>query len=183
LGTIVVKIGKDRKGFQAFTERMDPTKVGLQIGSTHEIYIAINDSYFTDNRGTHTVIVEGGDLNLSSEETLPPPRLLAPDDAAVMNHYPRKTIVKWESIIGAASYTVEIQFSGGSNSGATEWYDLGEHLRYFPAAEYVPPVRINTTSFSFDWIGANLGRWRVWAIDGSGREGIKSEWRRFRFTI
>jgi hypothetical protein len=183
LGAIVVKIGKDSKAFQAFTERMDPTRVGLQIRSTHEIYIAINDSYFPDNRGTHTVVVEGGTLNLSSEETLPAPRLLAPDEGAVMNHYPRKTTVKWEPMIGAASYTLEIQFLGGSDSGATEWCDLGEHLRYFPAAGYVPPVRINTTSFSFNWIGANMGRWRVWAIDGSGREGIKSEWRRFRFSI
>lgn len=76
LGAIVVKIGKDRKPFAPFIERMDPTKVGLQIKSTHEIYVAINDSYFPDNTGTHTVVVEGGELNLSREETLPAPQLL-----------------------------------------------------------------------------------------------------------
>lgn len=183
LGAIVVKLGKDQKPIQPFTERMDPTKVGFQIRSTHEIYIAINDSYFPDNTGTHTVVVEGGELNLSGEETLPAPQLLIPDDGAVMNHYPRKTTVKWEPVIGAVSYTVEIQYTGGSSSDRCEWYDLGEHLRYYPGAGYVPPVRIITTDFSFNWIGANLGRWRVWAIDGSGREGIKSEWRRFRFSV
>jgi hypothetical protein len=183
LGAIVVKIGKDSKPFPAFNERMDPTKVGLQIRSTHEIYIAINDANFSDNRGTHTVVVEGGELNLSSEETLPAPQLLTPDDGAVMNHYPRKTTVNWEPVIGAVSYTVEIQSSGGINSDGCEWYDLGEYLRYFPEAHYVPPVRISTTSFSFNWLGANLGRWRVWAIDASGKEGIKSQWRRFRYSI
>lgn len=182
LGAIVVKIGKDQKPVQPFTERMDP-KVGFQIRSTHEIYIAINDSYFPDNTGTHTVVVEGGELNLNGEETLAAPQLLTPDDGAVMNHYPRKTTVKWEPVIGAVSYTVEIQYTGGIDSGGCEWYDLGEHLSYFPAAGYVPPVRISATSFSFDWLGANLGRWRVWAIDGSGKEGIKSEWRRFRFSV
>ena len=35
LGAIVVKIGKDSKPHQAFFERMDPTKLGLQIRSTH----------------------------------------------------------------------------------------------------------------------------------------------------
>ena len=106
LGAIVVKIGKDRKPVQPFTERIDPTKVGFQIRSTHEIYIAINDSYFPDNTGTHTVVVEGGELNLNGEETLPAPQLLTPDDGAVMNHYPRKTTVcvpvlsgKYESLI------------------------------------------------------------------------------------
>ena len=108
LGAIVVKIGKDSKPLQAFNERMDPTKGGLQIRSTHEIYIAINDSYFADNRGTHTVVIEGGELNLSSVETLPAPQLLTPEDGAVMNHYPRKTTVNWEPVIGAVSYTVEI---------------------------------------------------------------------------
>lgn len=183
LGAIVVKIGKDSKAFQAFAERMDPTKAGLQIRSNHEIYLAINDSYFPDNRGTHTVVIEGGELNLKSEETLPAPQLLAPDEGAVMNHYPRKTTVTWEPVIGAATYTVEIQYPGPMDSGVAEWIDYSENLSHFPAANYVPPVRITATSFTFNWVGANLGRWRVWAIDGAGKEGIKSQWRRFRFSI
>jgi hypothetical protein len=142
LGAIVIKIGKDRKPVQPFNDGMDPTKVGFQLTSTHEIYIAINDSYFPDNTGTHTVVVEGGELNLSGEETLPAPQLLTPDDGEVMNHYPRKTTVKWEPVIGAVSYTVEIQYTSGIDSDDREWYDLGEHFRYFPAAGYVPPVRI-----------------------------------------
>jgi hypothetical protein len=183
LGAIVLKIGKDSKPFQAFSERMDPTKTGLQIRSTHEIYLAINDSYYPDNRGTHTVVIEGGELNLRSEEILPAPKLLTPDEGAVMSHYPRKTTLNWEPVIGAVAYTVEIQYPGPIDSGVAEWNDLTEFFSHFPGANYVPPVRISTTSFSFNWIGANLGRWRVWAIDSSGKEGIKSQWRRFRFSI
>ncbi len=183
LGAIVVKIGKDARGFPAFNERMDPTKVGLQIRSTHGIYVAINDSYYPDNRGTHTIVIEGGELNLNREETLPSPQLLSPDAGAVMNNYPRKTTVTWEPVIGAASYTVQIQYAGKIDSEVAEWYDLDEYFRYYPGANYVPPVRISTTSFTFNYIGAGLGRWRVWALDASGKEGIKSEWRRFRYSI
>jgi hypothetical protein len=34
-------------------------------------------------------------------------------------------------------------------------------------------------SYEFDFVGAQPGRWRVWAIDEAGREGFKSPWRLF----
>lgn len=111
------------------------------------------------------------------EGKLPEPKLLSPEDWTVFNSPPpRKTKVEWARVAGASSYTVEIQFLSGS-----EWSDLSEHYRHYPAAHYSPPVKIKETSFAFEWPGANKGRWRVWAIDSRGNEGVKSAWWEFRY--
>lgn len=184
LGAVIVKIGNDEEPIQPFTESMSPVNDGFHIRSNEEIFIAINDSYFADNRGAHVVIVEGGDLNFGSGDRLPSPRLLSPEDGAFMHHYPRTTIVKWEPVVGASSYTVEIQMAMGPIGQETDsWYDLAEHHKNFPASTFVPPVKIKSTSFTFDWVGENMGRWRVWAIDDQGNEGLKSKWRYFKYTL
>lgn len=67
LGSVIVKIGKAGEPFQAFTDRSDPANEGLRIRENDEVYIAINDSNFVDNRGAHLVVVEGGDLNVNAE--------------------------------------------------------------------------------------------------------------------
>jgi hypothetical protein len=41
---------------------------------------------------------------------------------------------------------------------------------------------LTETSFEFDFIGAQPGRWRIWAIDKDGREGFKSPWRVFIYV-
>jgi hypothetical protein len=46
------------------------------------------------------------------------------------------------------------------------------------------PARIRATEriATFRFSGAQPGRWRVWAVDASGADGPKSEWREFRYT-
>jgi len=34
----------------------------------------------------------------------------------------------------------------------------------------------------FSFVGAQPGRWRVWAVDKEGREGFKSPWRRYVYN-
>jgi hypothetical protein len=58
---------------------------------------------------------------------------------------------------GASFYKVEIQFQSGSN-----WSPLG------------PVKSTRTITHTFDFVGAQPGRWRVWAVDGEGKEGPKS---------
>jgi len=40
----------------------------------------------------------------------------------------------------------------------------------------------SSTTYTFNFVGAQPGRWRVWAVNGSGMPGSKSGWREFRFT-
>jgi hypothetical protein len=112
------------------------------------------------------------------EGKLPPPKLLSPEDWTVFefDNPSRKTKVEWLPVAGASGYTVEIQFLDGKG-----WNDLGEHYSHYPAAGYSPPVKIKGTNFAFEWVGANKGRWRVWAIDSKGNEGVKSVWWEFRY--
>ena len=42
--------------------------------------------------------------------------------------------------------------------------------------------RLNNTNYTFVFVGAQPGRWRVWAVDAAGRPGRKSPWWEFRFT-
>jgi hypothetical protein len=54
--------------------------------------------------------------------------------------------------------------------------DKGEWLPAVPAKE------TQATEYQFEFPGAQPGRWRVWAVDGRGKEGPKSDWRTFRYT-
>jgi TonB family protein len=41
---------------------------------------------------------------------------------------------------------------------------------------------VTTTETTFDFVGAQPGRWRVWPVSGSGRRGNPSAWRTFRYV-
>lgn len=96
---------------------------------------------------------------------LPAPRLLSPAPGAVFDHYPRQTTVVWSEVPGAASYKVEWEYeSDGSWSNPS------------------PPITVQEPVATFQFVGAQPGRWRVWPVDPSGHEGPKSDWREFRYT-
>ena len=76
-------------------------------------------------------------------------------------------------IRGAVSYTVEIDCYHCCQSN--QWCsDVGGRTRIVP--------NINSTNYSFEFVGAQPGRWRVWAVDAVGRNSPKSSWYKFRYT-
>ena len=42
-------------------------------------------------------------------------------------------------------------------------------------------VNLGTNSYTFDFVGAQPGRWRVWAVDVNGQKGPKSDWWGFSY--
>lgn len=106
---------------------------------------------------------------------LPAPRQLSPADNAVFDFYPRKTKLEWEAVEGAVSYVLEIDYCRGGKR------DNPQCVNPQPLALPInPPTSgITKTTYEFEFIGAQPGRWRVWAVDGEGREGFKSVWRKF----
>lgn len=104
-----------------------------------------------------------------SPSELPAPELLSPPSGAVFNIYPRTTTLEWEPVRGAVSYEVERVF-----------VQQGQNC---PAGS--PPVKQSTTdktaqtTFTFNFIGAQPGCWRVSAVDGQGRVGVASPWWEF----
>jgi hypothetical protein len=109
---------------------------------------------------------------------LPAPVQQSPGQNAKFNHYPRTTKLEWQPVEGALSYTVEI--------------DICEHMQYnkedcvnpqpHRMTDNPQPEGLLSTSYEFNFNGANPGRWRVWAIDKQGRAGFKSPWRKFTYT-
>ncbi|MEB3181632.1 MAG: hypothetical protein VKL59_21745 [Nostocaceae cyanobacterium] len=108
-----------------------------------------------------------------SQLSLPAPTPLSPANGTVFNHFPRNTTLQWSSVSGAASYTVEIDYYHACQ--ANKWCsEVGGATRIVH--------NLTTTNYSFQFIGAQPGRWRVWAKDSSGRESPKSNWMEFRYT-
>lgn len=105
---------------------------------------------------------------------LPAPVQTGPDDNAEFDLYPRKTLLKWQPVEGATSYRIEIDYCQGGSKGQRSCID--------PQPLYIEgrnPTDINTTIYEFNFVGAQPGRWRVWAIDKKGQESFKSPWRTF----
>jgi hypothetical protein len=93
------------------------------------------------------------------------PTQLAPADGSVFDHFPRETTLSWTSVPGAVSYSIETQFFGGSWSSGASAGDIA------------------STSYTFDFVGAQPGRWRVWATNAAGEDSPKSPWWTFEYTV
>jgi hypothetical protein len=100
------------------------------------------------------------------------PLQLSPCDGAVFDHWPRTTKVEWTPVPGAASYTVELDCSGCAGPG---WYS---EVRGTPWTLF---AGITGPSYTFEFVGAQPGRWRVKAVDQSGGESPYSPWRGFDY--
>jgi hypothetical protein len=97
---------------------------------------------------------------------LPAPLPISPNNA-IFSGFPRRTTLNWTNVAGATSYGVEVQYCqspGARNCSA--WIN----------------TTTSTPTYTFDFIGAQSGRWRVWARDATGRVSAVSEWRVFEYT-
>src|SRR5215510_5577674 len=95
----------------------------------------------------------------------PPVKLLAPDDGAVISHYPRKVTLQWERYTEAKLYKVRIEQDYPNSS---DW-------------SFQQELDVAEPECVFDFTGAQPRRWRVTVILENGKE-VTSSWRTFRFT-
>lgn len=79
------------------------------------------------------------------------PVLVSPNSGRKLFHFPRRTTLTWQPVVGAISYRVEKQYNSGTWSS------------YSP----VTVTGINNTSHTFDFVGDQQGRWRVKAFNGT----------------
>ena len=101
--------------------------------------------------------------NATGNSGLKAPQLLGPADGTTFNEFPRKTKLDWSAVEGANEYEVQVQFKAGN-----EWVSFKN-------------IREKSTSYTFDFRGAQPGRWRVCAIDGQ-KKGPFSKWSNFTYT-
>ena len=93
------------------------------------------------------------------------PILASPSSGVVLYHYPRATTLAWRPVTGATSYLVERAYKSG-----TTW----------TAYPSVTVTGIYNTSYTFDFVGDQSGRWRVTAYAGT-TPSIPSSWRTFSY--
>jgi hypothetical protein len=98
------------------------------------------------------------------------PRPISPADGISFSQYPRTVTLAWKAVPGAMGYKVEIEFDGSGGQASPKWTRFGL-IRH-----------VNATTYTFDFIGNQAGRWRVWAVDAKGQDGSKSDWWVFFFT-
>jgi hypothetical protein len=104
---------------------------------------------------------------------LPAPVQTAPAHGSVFSHFPRTTTLTWAPVAGAASYIVEVDCFHCHQSG--QWSaEIGQTFLEVPG--------ITTTSYTFDFVGAQPGRWRVRAVDANGVQGQITGWFEFTYT-
>lgn len=98
------------------------------------------------------------------------PQQLSPANGTEFDHFPRVTKLEWSAVPGAASYAVEIDFCDGLvRKECSDPHTL--------EGRALPPTSgIEGTSYEFSFVGAQPGRWRVWAVDSQGWAGAKSDW-------
>ena len=151
-----------------------------RIGWTWKVRARVNRQW-TDWSAERHFDVEAVDTDCAQPrharvDGQPPPLVplqVAPPSDSVFDHFPRTTTLEWTSVAGATSYVVEVDcFSCcRKNAWCTDIGGPSEVIR-----------GITDTSYSFKFVGAQPGRWRVWAVDTDERESPRTEWRRFRYT-
>jgi hypothetical protein len=108
---------------------------------------------------------------------LPAPQPLSPVAGAELDYFPRKTRLEWSAVAGAASYEVDLEACQLTGEDGKEC----QHSGFLQLRGNPPLSGMEGTSYEFMFIGAQPGRWRVWAVDAKGRAGEKSAWSVFKY--
>ena len=92
-------------------------------------------------------------------------------DGSEFEIYPRVTSLKWKAVDGAVGYLVEIMACSSSNPANCFSHPMIEQT-----------TRETTeTEYTFNFIGAQPGKWRVMAVDSTGKPGMPSGWWAFSY--
>lgn len=98
------------------------------------------------------------------------PILISPDDGtSFTDGPPRTTLFKWNAAQGAATYGIEVDWAYPDDTWASD-----QNKSYIKEG-------LTDTTYSFSFVGAQPGRWRVWSIAANGDKSPKSDWWEFSY--
>jgi hypothetical protein len=176
----------------ADTVRGARTMLSMQAGATYQIpvvapvvntWLSSNPSKVTvSSGGLVTAIVGGDDINGGNSVTLTSTRPGGIEaHSALVNSfsfdvYPRHTTAVWVAVPGAVTYRVFAQNAQGcpDNVPGTCWIN-----------NFGSPATVagSLSSYTFDFVGAQQGRWRMEALNGDGGVIGESPYIYFRYNI
>jgi hypothetical protein len=167
------------------------TGSSIQVGVTGDNAIAVWSSSAANKvtvsaTGLVTAIVggesiEGGDSSfVSSILTTQNPGPSVVVDSYTFNLFPRTTTLVWNAVEGAASYQVVTEFGNGSetNPFCTVPAECGVWTQQVAGS-----TTANALMFTFDFVGAQPGRWRVSALNAAGGVISTSPFVYFAYSI
>jgi methionine-rich copper-binding protein CopC len=109
---------------------------------------------------------------LTGKIALPAPTLISPENGAQINDYPRNITLTWSAVPGARKYLVEIMACSSTNP---------ENCFSHPMLEKNTRESLKN-SYSFEFIGMQPGKWRVFPMTADNQMGTPSEWWTFTCT-
>ncbi len=93
-----------------------------------------------------------------------------PVNNEIFGHYPRTLTLSWKMVPAAAGYKLEIAFCDATRTTCSP----------YPPVTITDPLK---SDYTFDFVGAQPGKWRVTTLGGSlYRDSSASAWRWFSFT-
>ena len=151
-GTVNIAFKSDLKDFTILFSAADST-------FTIDTLISISKEKLSGNVIFHLIA--------KKNSTFGAPTLLLPENAQTFNIFPRTTRFVWTSVKKAVSYNIEIQFGNFDQAGNVNW-------------SFLRKVITVDTTFTYDFVGAQPGRWRVYSINSNKEYSDPSGW--FVFT-
>ena len=169
-------VGSAKTGsMKAFGQFYGPMGDGALIGEAFADWFSAQAPYDRHDRCWYYGMCLIGDP-ISNWTTPIMPRLLSPKEGAVYNHYPRKTTLKWsqvgDKILFFKEYRYEVQVD----------YKYGKTWALNDGRVYIHKKKLKDTSYTFNFVGAQPGRWRVRAVRLDGVKCPWTPWRTFRYT-
>lgn len=98
------------------------------------------------------------------------PELIAPQDGKVFTNYPRFVYLQWKPVSGVRRYLVEVEMG------------RKEDKTWMPAPPDLNRTFANEEHVQIMFVGAQPGRWRVYAINENDVHSEPSEWWHFEFA-
>jgi hypothetical protein len=190
LGKLGYRLGiEDLRAAGLFVEERSPAEALFDEGSTEERFTGQPDASGLQaemfrNSNELWIAFYGQDASgkerVSRHVQALRQRFPGHEDAIVLDpgrhaadYRPRTTRISWGNVQGADSYSLEIDCFECCREGRWCSEDRGQW-------KVVTGVR--TTSYSFDWVGAQRGRVRIWGVNAAGRKGRKSPWTPFEYS-
>jgi hypothetical protein len=136
-----------------FEDRYEVFESGIRLGDVREVNVSL--------------VRPSG----RASARLAAPEVIFPTDGADLFGYPRLTRLQWSPVVGAKSYAIEVEVCQGV---AKERVCGNSSPLQHPG--FQPTSGLEGTSFEFNFVGRQPGRWRVWAFDSEGNPGIRTPW-------
>jgi hypothetical protein len=134
----------------------------------------VSSLYIYKTRGSHGACSTASPTQPAQSLAAPTP--VGPPSGSVFSNFPRTTTLSWSAVAGAAQYTLELDLNTCGEDQSTWCSDVQ------PDSFGNTKIPVSGTSYTFDFVGAQPGRWRVRAVDPSGEAGETSDWQYFTYT-